>query len=160
MRGLPDDLLDLPADRAARLVLRSLLDRARATRKRLGRTEDAGALHDFRVALRRVRSWERAYRPSLGKTIPRRVRTVLRELARATNAGRDAEVALRWLQEAGADLGPGATNGVAWLTGRLEERRDQAYRAAPDVGRAFDALERTLRGRLRRRVADRGPAVA
>ncbi len=164
MPGFPADLLDLPVDRAARLVLRGLLDRARAARKRLGRADDADALHDFRVSLRRLRSWERAYRPHLGKTIPKRLRASLRALAVATNAGRDAEVQLGWLREAGADLGTDHASGVAWLTGRLEERRDQAYRAVGDVGRTFDELERTLRARLRRRAAPRaerfGPVTA
>jgi CHAD domain-containing protein/CYTH domain-containing protein len=157
MAPLPDDLLDLPADRGARLVLRGLLDRARAARKRLGRAEDAEALHDFRVALRRLRSWERAYRSYLGKTVPKRLRTALRGLARATSAGRDAEVQLAWLRQAGGEVvGAERASGVAWLTGRLEERRDHAYGAMAEVGRAFDALERTWRARLRRR----GPAAA
>jgi CHAD domain-containing protein/CYTH domain-containing protein len=146
MTPLPDDLLDLPVDRGARLVLRGLLDRARAARKRLARPDDVEALHDFRVALRRLRSWERAYRPHLGKTVPKRLRTALRGLARATGAGRDAEVQLAWLRQAGGEVGAERASGVAWLTGRLEERRDHAYGAVADVGRAFDAVERTLRG--------------
>jgi len=148
---LPGDLLDAPADRGARLVLRALLDRARGARKRLGQAGDVEALHDSRVALRRLRSWERAWRPQLEKAVPRRLRVALRALARATNAGRDAEVQLGWLRRAGADLGADRTRGVAWLSGRLEERRDQAYRAVSDVGRAFDDLEQALRVRLRRR---------
>lgn len=153
MARLPENLLDLPVDRGARLVLRDLLDRARATRKRLGRAGDADVLHDFRVALRRLRSWDRAYRPYLGKAVSKRVRAALRGLAGATNAGRDAEVQLAWLRQAGAELGVDRTSGVAWLAGRLEERRDHAYRGVADVGRTFDALERMLRARLRRRVA-------
>ncbi|MBI2537627.1 MAG: CHAD domain-containing protein [Gemmatimonadetes bacterium] len=64
MARLPPDLLDLPAERGARLIARELLRRARSLSQRLGDAGDPGALHDFRVALRRLRSWTRAYRPS------------------------------------------------------------------------------------------------
>jgi CHAD domain-containing protein/CYTH domain-containing protein len=150
---LPDDLLELPADRAARLVLRGLLDRARAARRRIEDSADVKALHDFRVALRRVRSWVRAYRSLLGKAVPKRIRSALRELAQATNVGRDAEVQLGWLHKHANDVTSEQVGGVAWLTGRLEERRDQAYATVREVGRSFDRLERALRARLRRRVA-------
>ena len=53
----------------------------RAARGRLERPGDVEALHDFRVALRRLRSWERACRPHLGKTVPKRLRVLLRQLA-------------------------------------------------------------------------------
>ncbi len=154
MARLPADLLDLPAQRGARLVARELLGRARAASRRLGTPDDAEALHDFRVALRRLRSWVRAYRAYLGKSVPKRSRRVLNDLASATNAGRDAEVQLDWVQQAAQGQGADQLPGVAWLTGRLEERRDQAYRrAVRHVGSRFDRLEQAMRTKLRRRVA-------
>ena len=157
MARLPPDLLNLPAERGARLVARELLRRARSLSKRLGTSEVPEALHDFRVALRRVRSWMRAYRPYLGKAVPKRGRKALRQLAEATNAGRDAEVHLAWVQQASQGLGPEQLGGAAWLTGRLEERRDQAYRGAVrKTGTLFDRVEPALRSRLRRPA---GPAV-
>lgn len=151
MARLPPDLLELRAERGARLVARELLRRARSVRKRLGAGDDPDALHDFRVALRRLRSWVRAYQPYLGKSVPKRARKALRGLADATNAGRDAEVHLVWIQRASQDLSPEHLGGAAWLTGRLEERRDQAYRGVVrKTASVFDRLEPDLRARLRR----------
>lgn len=148
---LPADLLDLPAQRAVRLVAGELLARSRAASRRLGAREDAEALHDFRVSLRRLRSWLRAYRAHLGKSVPKRSRQALKDLATATNAGRDAEVQLAWVEQATRGWVADRLPGVAWLAGRLEERRDQAYRRAlRRVGTRFVGLERTLRTRLRR----------
>lgn len=155
MARLPPELLDLPAQRGARLVARDLLSRARAASRRVGARDDAEALHDFRVALRRLRSWVRAYRAHLGKSVPKRSRRALRDLAAATNAGRDAQVQLAWVQGASQDWGDDRLPGVAWLTGRLEERRDQAYRRAlRRVGSRFRGMEQTLRNRLRRRAGE------
>lgn len=151
MARLPLDLLDLPAERGARLVARELLRRARTLSQRLGTGDDPNALHDFRVALRRVRSWVRAYRPHLGKAVPKRARKALRELADATNAGRDAEVQLAWIQQASQGCSPEQMGGAAWLTGRLEERRDQAYRGTiRRTSTWFDRVEPALRSKLRR----------
>jgi CHAD domain-containing protein len=152
---LPPDLLDLPARRGARLVTRDLLARARSASRRVGAPDDAEALHDFRVTLRRLRSWARAYRAHLGKSVPKRSRRALQDLAAATNAGRDAEVQLVWVQGASQGWGADRLPGVAWLTGRLEERRDQAYhRALRRVASRFQGLEQTLRTRLRRGSGD------
>lgn len=151
MARLPPDLLDLPAERGARLIARELLRRARSLSQRLGDAGDPGALHDFRVALRRLRSWTRAYRPYLGESVPKRARKALRDLAEATNAGRDAEVHLAWIQQASQDLSPEHLGGAAWLTGRLEERRDQTYRGAVrTTAKLFGRVEPVLRGQLRR----------
>jgi len=152
---LPADLLDLPAQRAVRLVAGDLLARSRLASRRLGAREDAEGLHDFRVALRRLRSWLRAYRTHLGKSVPRRSRRALKDLATATNAGRDAEVQLAWVEQATRGWSADRLPGVAWLVGRLEERRDQAYRRAlRRVGSRYLGIERTLRARLRSRAGD------
>ena len=55
-------LLTEPTPRAARVIALHLLDVLDTEHERLGRPGDADALHDFRVALRRLRSWLRAYR--------------------------------------------------------------------------------------------------
>jgi CHAD domain-containing protein len=152
---LPADLLDLPAQRGARLLARDLLARARAASRRVGAPDDAEALHDFRVALRRLRSWVRAYRAHLGKSVPKRSRRALKDLAAATNAGRDAEVQLAWVQGVSQGWGAERLPGVAWLTGRLEERRDQAYRRAlRRVASRFQGMEQALRSRLRGRAGN------
>ena len=57
-------------------------------------TKDREALHDFRVAVRRLRSVLRAYRRWLGRAAARKARRRFRSLAATTNDGRDAEVQL------------------------------------------------------------------
>ena len=145
----PPPLLALPAQRAIRLVALALLDRAAAQRTRLDDGHDACALHDFRVAVRRLRSWLRIWRPELGDEVGRRHRRRLRRVARATSPARDAEVRLGWLREQ-RDLRGGARSaGLKWLEARLaRESRDAMNvvreRAAPRFDRERPRLERAL----------------
>ena len=66
--SLPADLLDRPAEEAVRRIALRELDRAERAREALVRGDDPEALHDFRVAIRRLRSHLRAYRDVLGAT--------------------------------------------------------------------------------------------
>jgi len=130
-------------------VALSVLDGARAARERLPDLDDVEALHDFRVALRRLRSVLRAFRPLFGDALSGKLRRRLRDLAAATGEARDAEVQLLWIQEARQKLPAGKRTGVAWLLARLVERRDHAYETVRrDVAPAFDKLERRLRRAL------------
>jgi CHAD domain-containing protein len=121
------------------------LDSAAKARRRLKRNTDPEALHDFRVALRRLRSVLRAYRPWLD-AVPKKLRRRLRAIARATSAGRDAEVCLAWLDD---------QNGVPDIEcdrfrTRLERLRDEAYaHVRADVLAAFADVEPRLRRRLK-----------
>ena len=92
---LTPELLDAPVSRTARAVAHEFLEAAVAERGRL--PEGGEALHDFRVAIRRLRSWLRAFRPSLDDTVSGRTRRALAALADASNQARDAEVGLEWL---------------------------------------------------------------
>jgi len=87
-----------PAPLAARHVSLSLLQQADLAFGRLGQT-DPEALHDFRVAVRRLRSCLRAYRPYLPKPLGGKLRKRLGALMEATNLSRDDEVHLLWLDE-------------------------------------------------------------
>ncbi|HYU36006.1 MAG TPA: CHAD domain-containing protein, partial [Thermoanaerobaculia bacterium] len=58
-------LLARPPDEGAHLLALTLLDQAAAAFPRLEDPADSEALHDFRVALRRLRSCLRAYRSCL-----------------------------------------------------------------------------------------------
>jgi len=146
---LPADILDLPVERAARLVALALLREASAARTRLGDASDATALHDFRVAVRRLRTWLRAYRPALAGSVRKQDRRRLRSLARATGAARDREVRIDWLRA--LERAPD-TEGRAALTRtrrRLEvgtPTADGALRVAirRDMARVADRLAATL----------------
>jgi CHAD domain-containing protein len=146
---LPADLLTRSAEEASRLVALAYLDEAGRAERRLSDPLDSEALHDFRVGLRRLRSCTRAYRPQLKGSVSKRMRRRLRDLTRATNPGRDTEVQLAWLHQQAGQLGPGDTQGLAWLIGRLEGRRYEALDAVTtEVARRFTKLGTKLRPRL------------
>ncbi|MBI3898896.1 MAG: CHAD domain-containing protein [Gammaproteobacteria bacterium] len=138
-----------PAVAARGLALDQLAAAAQA-RKRLRDGTDAGALHDFRVALRRLRSTIRLYRPWLDeKALSRKLRKRLKRLVHATNAARDAEVGLEWLRRS---LPRSARGAAEWFAGETESRRQAAYDEIHDRTMAeFDALHPRLRAALRTR---------
>ena len=78
------DLAARSVDEGCRLVALKHLAQAEAARARLG--ADSEALHDFRVALRRLRSISRAYRRWLGRP-KRKLQRRLRRLVEATGVG-------------------------------------------------------------------------
>jgi CHAD domain-containing protein/CYTH domain-containing protein len=149
--SLPDYLLDLPAEEAARLIALELLDRAAGAARRLADPTDPTARHDFRVATRRLRSCLRTYRPEIRGSVSRRLRRRLRRLARLTGRSRDLEAALTWERAQAAWLSERQQAGLRWHLVRLEARRRRADRALGDgVERLFPRLERRLRRRLER----------
>ena len=77
------------------------------------------------------------------------MRRRLRDLARATNDGRDVEVQLAWLGKQSPLLGPDDIPGFYWLVGRLEDRKQKTHdRAVADVARRYDKVAATLRRAL------------
>lgn len=149
-------LLASPATVAAARIVRNRLDAATAAAARLADRSDVDALHDFRVALRRLRSDLRAYRPWLGRAASRKVRSALRDLGRTTNAGRDAEVQADWLAAADRELPDHARAGAARLAARLRKRR------APHASELRAALQSSTDKILKRLEfhEDTGPAFA
>ncbi|HEY2025526.1 MAG TPA: CHAD domain-containing protein, partial [Gemmatimonadaceae bacterium] len=93
-----EDLGNSAANGAALVALR-LLEDVGKRRDRLADPNAADALHDFRVALRRLRSWLRAFRPYLDDRVRRPTRRRLGRIADASNAGRDIEVQIAWLYD-------------------------------------------------------------
>lgn len=98
-------------------------DRARA---RLDDPADAEALHDFRVALRRLRCLIRAFRPACDDLVPRRLRRRLKRLVDATGESRDLEVQRAWLLGRLTKLTPRQRPEAKWLGTRLEQREAAA----------------------------------
>lgn len=137
--------LTRPAVTGAAAVAIRLVDDLAPQRDRLADPADAEALHDFRVALRRLRSWLRAFRPWLDDHVPGRIRRRLSRIADASNVSRDAEVQLEWLHAQRDALGPDGQAALDWLAARLEARRRDAdeslhIRVARDFDRTCDAL--------------------
>src|SRR6202521_4568478 len=85
-----------PEEGARRLAL-AYLDDAAAALPRLADLEDAEALHDLRVAVRRLRSSLKAHHAQLGDSVPKKLARRLRRLPPAPRAGRDAAVQIEWL---------------------------------------------------------------
>ena len=138
--------LRLPARHAARIVartrLRALLERAERL-KTVGNDapeeNDDEAVHDFRVALRRLRSWLRACAPALDDTVRGKTLERLRELSRLAGAARDLEVQRKWLLEVAGDEEAGEARKAA---------RRMAHRLAGDYAEAIGRLAKSLRRKL------------
>jgi CHAD domain-containing protein len=146
---LPDTLLERPADEAARLIALRLLSDAATARLRLGHAEDPEALHDFRVALRRLRSALRAWRPHLAGAVSKRSRRRLRALARATGRSRDLEVHLAWVRARATSLRDYQRPGADWLLSRMEARKVRAdRRLEARLKNDFERTELRLRAGL------------
>ncbi|MGD8824989.1 MAG: CHAD domain-containing protein [Myxococcales bacterium] len=146
---LPDDLLLRSDEEAARRLALKALHAARAAERRLDDRADPEALHDFRVAVRRLRSVLRAYRAQLQDAVGKKDRKRLRSIQRATGGGREAEVALEWLTKQQGDLAPEHLAGVNWLSATLLERRRSCAKALDtQVREEFRSLAVKLEERL------------
>jgi CHAD domain-containing protein len=116
-------------------VLRSHIQRVRAEARRVVATSaqgegvepDVEAVHDFRVALRRLRTLLKPARRVYGKKRLRPVADGLRELARATGALRDEEVLRETLTALELDGEPRAAVD-AWLAERSRAEREARAR--------------------------------
>lgn len=162
MSGSPD--LHLPVKQGAAIVALSYLADAADASRRLGAAVEGAAepeaLHDFRVGVRRLRSWIRAFRAELDGVGKRDLKR-LRKIARATNAGRDADVQLAWLTQAARGGGERRRAGARWMTTMLERRRSDADERMGDIlGRRFSKLHAALESALSGEMSDREPERA
>jgi CHAD domain-containing protein len=146
MPALPTDLLVRPAVQSARLIAQSHLDAATEATARLDDSKDVEALHDFRVAIRRLRTTVRAYRPELEGSVRPKLRRRLRDITEESNRVREAEVALDWLRPTKAELTSRERVGLRWLVLRIEDRRAHGLEhVRTEVRRSFRRAGRTLR---------------
>lgn len=141
-----------------RRVTLALVSDASAAALRLGRTaakhdsksaraEDA--LHDFRVAIRRLRSWSRAFRRPLRGSISGNQRRQLRVIFHATATARDAMVHLRWIREQRKSLDASGDAGHAWLKRRLKARRRTGWITALSAAKRLERMRPGLVSGLR-----------
>lgn len=149
-RDVPALLESLPEEGARRLALRWIDDALEASAKILD-DSDPEALHDMRVALRKLRTVLRTYEGELRGSVRRKRTSRLKKLVAATGAGRDAEVQIAWLEGVRGELEGGAHRGVSWLIERLRARRDESYaHLRDDVVPALRKLLPKLRRDLER----------
>ena len=145
MTNLPADLLGRPAAQSVRLIALGYLEDATSAFERTGNAEDATALHDFRVALRRLRTTLRAYQPLLEDSVRGKPNKRLGEIAEGTNRVREAEVALEWLRPLATGMTPGERVALQWLIERIDARRAKdVERCLADTRKSFTAAARKL----------------
>jgi CHAD domain-containing protein len=140
-------VLDVPHPQGARLVARALLRDAEREVGNLEARAGEEALHDFRVAVRRLRSLLRALRPSLDGAVRRKRERRLKGVADSTSEARDAEVQIAWLASERPRVSSQDAAAVDWLVERLAQRQRAGYHEA---GGELAERFRRLSGRLDR----------
>ena len=133
----------------ARAIATRHLDAAARALARLAGGADVEALHDFRVALRRLRSALRAYRVHLDPEVTPRALEQAGALASRTGSARDAEVQIEWLRTQLGGVNAPRAAAAQRLIERLEAQvaRVQSAGSAP-LAREFARLASALRPAL------------
>ncbi len=141
--GKTNSLFELTTQDAVARIAGRYLDAAARGLNKLENPDDPKGLHGFRIAIRRLRSLLRAYRPWLGRVAGRKVRRRLRDLTRSTNAWRDADVQLEWLSTQNEQFTAQERPGRNWLLRRLRDRKRRSYRSTgTELSRDFaDAVQ-------------------
>jgi len=125
-------VLTHPAEAAARLLAElsaraeALLDAARRVRA----ADDDEAIHDLRVATRRLSETLSLWRAAFEPVPARRARARLARLRRALGDVRECEVHLALLRLLARDASPAETGAVRLLRRRIDARLARARRAA------------------------------
>src|SRR5262245_35011990 len=102
--------------RVARLVGEKLLSQVKKRSEDLHAEDVPDALPDVRVAVRRLRSWLRAFDGVVGDTMPGKHLRRLRRIADATRASRDLEVHIEWVERFARSRRRKNRQGAEWLT--------------------------------------------
>jgi CHAD domain-containing protein/CYTH domain-containing protein len=146
---VPADFLDLPVEHATRVAAVALLRNGVTAHERLIDPTDGEALHDFRVAVRRLRSWLRAYRSVLKDGFSDKSRRQLKSIAAVTGSARDLEVHLEWLHQHIDTLDADRRSGAMQFRARLENEKQYADHALrSEVARDFTNVADKLRKSL------------
>ncbi|MEO7103115.1 MAG: CHAD domain-containing protein [Gemmatimonadaceae bacterium] len=134
--------------RAARVVALRILDSVADAHDSI-RKKDPESIHDFRIELRRLRSWLRSYRASVNDTVRRRTIRSLRRISRATTQLRDLDVQLAWLRAETSALGEARLEAAKWVIASLRADRKVAWRKFRRIReRKYARAERDLRKQL------------
>jgi CHAD domain-containing protein len=133
---------------AIQAYLLQLMRHADHALTRLAHANDTAALHDLRVALRRLRTWLRAFGTHVG--VDRTQQKQLRQLAHGSNPLRDREIELAWLRAQTSGLSRAQRRSVL----ALHRHGAQVYRRElrtlrVDLRNHWPPLARQLRRTLR-----------
>ena len=143
----PDSLTCTPEETVHRIALNQLGD-ARLAAARMEEARDAKALHNFRVAVRRLRSTLTTWSKDLGSAASPRDRKKLRAVQKATAVGRDAEVALMWVASQTRHLSNAERVGQNQLVEDLTQEKDSGYSEVSEIAARFRKLAKRLHRRL------------
>jgi len=143
-------LLNEPASRATRLTALDLLDKARhgARHFEKHRKDDDDALHKFRVAVRRLRSWLQLWKTEMSESVSGRRRRHIRDIARDTGPARDLEVHIDWLRKERRRLRGSDRDAIDTLIAHFEARAEKALDLAADAAAELDEVHDALSTRL------------
>lgn len=142
-------VLDYPVELAARRHALGQLDEAAKAATRIEAGDDPEALHDLRVAIRRLRTTLQSYAPWLGAQASK-ARQRLGKIIKQTNHGRDREVHLAWLQgQLAGRVSSRVRTGIRIMLDEIEsgETADKPVDAAAVV-KPFKKIQRKLRSSL------------
>ena len=133
-------------EEGARRIAIGFATEAREAAARLLAANDPEALHDLRVALRRLRSLIRFFEDELSESLHRRVQKRIRAIARATGEARDAEVQLAWIEAQLSRHDWTERAGARWWAAALSQRKESAYEElkdtlVPELGKLLPKLE-------------------
>lgn len=117
-------LLSMPGVPAVRQHAHALIEKLTIAAERLAYPEDREALHDFRVALRRLRVWLQTYGQDIH--VSDKLLSHLGDMMHVSNRARDTEVALPWLEAQRPTLNDRHLPGLNWLVAHVEEERKYA----------------------------------
>ncbi|MEE8060558.1 MAG: CHAD domain-containing protein [Gemmatimonadales bacterium] len=112
--------LDLPASTGARVLVLRAVAIMRDCRQAYLKEPDVETLHDLRVSIRRLRSLVRCYRPYLRAPQLRRIMRGVDRVARLTNAARDLDVQLAWIDGHADSFTESEAVGLQWFRERQE----------------------------------------
>ncbi|MGA7964519.1 MAG: CHAD domain-containing protein [Gammaproteobacteria bacterium] len=135
------------------------MEQAKNSLTRMRHSSDPHALHDFRVALRRLRAWLSSFKAVLAVSGGTRDR--LRRLSRRTNRARDAEAALAWLEKPGRDTDPHSSSALVTVQKELTKELDNTNKSLAEHAHTdWESVARRLGKELSDRATDADDAMA
>lgn len=136
---------DMPAQAAGRAVLGYFLEVMRENETGIAERVDTEHLHDYRVALRRLRSFIAETKGAFASERTQAIKDDLKSIQDRTGEARDLDVLLLHRDDYRALLPDKLASGLEAYFGRIRERREAAYDALIEYLRG-PAYEQTMQG--------------